>query len=186
MPDITKRLVLLDTRTKEGRGAWFDLAHRAALAKVAAEPGHVLLEMETAKLDQIAADFPTGKVNPHGKPDMLPVVPQAVVDRLVALAALSKTEGTATAAAPAKVGAPPMPAPARAAEPAVPAPWSQVAAGSVVLASDAQDDGWWECIVEAVEGEGGTLVLRWRDFPGLATFRKPLARVGMLPQSGLR
>lgn len=186
MHDTTKRLVLLDTRTKEGRGAWFDLSHWAALAKVAGELGHLLVEVDTAKLDQLAPDLPAGKVNPHGKPDTLPVVPQAVIERLAALVAPSQPDGTAAPPVNTKTNAPPAVSLAKAAEPTVPIPWSQVATGSVVLASDVQDDGWWECIVEAVEAEGDTLVLRWRDFPGLDTFRKPLARVGILPQSGLR
>ena len=61
MPDTTKRFVLLDHRNKEGRGGWFDLSHRAALTKAAAEPGHVLVELEQAKLDQIDPDLPAGK-----------------------------------------------------------------------------------------------------------------------------
>ncbi len=41
--------------------------------------------------------------------------------------------------------------------------WSEIGIGSLVLATVRLDEGWWEAVVERVDGE--RLTLRWRDYP---------------------
>ncbi len=67
----------------------------------------------------------------------------------------------------------------------MPPPWSAVVVGSVVLASDAKDEGWWEAVVLALEG-GNMLRLRWRDYPEYDQFNRLITRVGLLPPGGQR
>ena len=45
----------------------------------------------------------------------------------------------------------------------LPDSWSAVKEGSVVLAHQNRDDGWWEGFV--MKRQGNMLTLRWRDFP---------------------
>ena len=57
--------------------------------------------------------------------------------------------------------------------------WSKVTIGSLVIApEDDREDGWWEAIV--VDKRGGTLTLRWRDFPKLPLITRKLKDVAIL------
>lgn len=173
MADVKRRLVLLYHGTNEARGGWFDLAHRAAVSKAASEAGHTLIEVEQPKLDQIDPDMPAGRLAADGKVDELPVMLRATFDRLLKLAVPTQP---ATAAGPA----------GKSSGTGMPSPWSELRVGSIVLASDSKEDGWFECVVMAVESSGLTLRLRWQDFPGYPYFTKPVTRVGLPPPSGLR
>lgn len=173
MAEVIKRLVLLYHGAKEGRAAWFDLAHRAALTKAAAEPDYALVEAEQALLDELDPNMAQGHLTNEGKPDKLPVMLRTNFERLLGLAERAKPPGAGEAAT--KGGAL-----------AAASPWTDIVVGSIVLASDSKEDGWFECVVAGVEGDGQTLHLRWRDFPEYPHFTKPISRVGLLPRSGLR
>jgi hypothetical protein len=54
--------------------------------------------------------------------------------------------------------------------------------GSVVLATEGPEEGWFEAVVVTVEGE--LLKLRWRDYPGIPAFSKRLTQVALLPPDG--
>jgi hypothetical protein len=48
--------------------------------------------------------------------------------------------------------------------PGLPATWGEIAVGHLVIARDSSvDDGWWEAIVVARDGD--MLTLKWRDYP---------------------
>lgn len=162
MTDASKRLVLLHHAGKEGRAAWFDVSHRAALTKVASEPGFALIEVDQAVLDEADPNMAEGRLAADGKPEKLPVVLRPGFERLLGLAAGQKAPGTPRS------------------------PWDDIVVGSVVLASDSKEDGWHECVVAGIEANGQTLHLRWRDYPDFPPFTKPVNRIGLLPRSGLR
>lgn len=61
-----------------------------------------------------------------------------------------------------------------------PADWSRIAAGSLVLATEGGDDGWYESIVESVR-KGDVMLLRWRDWPDLPRFTRKRNQLGLLP-----
>jgi hypothetical protein len=44
-----------------------------------------------------------------------------------------------------------------------PKSWDEIEIGSLVLATTGIEDGWWEAIVESVDGD--ILTCRWRDYP---------------------
>ena len=173
MTDATKRLVLLYHGTQETCGAWFEIAHRALLTQAAAAAGHILFELERAKLDQIDPDMPGGTLAATGGPEPLPVMLRATFDRLMAMVEAGQVGKVAGVAG-------------KAAAPGVPVPWSDVRVGWIVLASDDKDDGWWEAVVTSVENDGRTLQLRWRDFPDAERFSRPILRVGLISPSGQR
>jgi hypothetical protein len=49
-----------------------------------------------------------------------------------------------------------------AAAPGLPATWDAIAVGHLVIAHDSANDGWWEAIVLARDGD--MLTLKWRDY----------------------
>jgi hypothetical protein len=48
------------------------------------------------------------------------------------------------------------------AAPGLPATWDAIAVGHLVIAHDSANDGWWEAIVLARDGD--MLTLKWRDY----------------------
>ena len=48
------------------------------------------------------------------------------------------------------------------AAPGLPATWDAIAVGQLVIAHDSANDGWWEAIVPARDGD--MLTLNWRDY----------------------
>jgi hypothetical protein len=45
-----------------------------------------------------------------------------------------------------------------------PRDWDDISVGHLVIAQASVEEGWWEAIVIAREGD--TLTMRWRDYPG--------------------
>jgi hypothetical protein len=66
-------------------------------------------------------------------------------------------------------------------DPALPASWADITVGSLVLASEAPMDGWWESVVIGVKDE--LFTLRWRDFPGQPVFARRRWHLAILPPS---
>ena len=149
------------------RGASFDPAARDAIAKALAGTAAVIFLVDGPKLDQVDADFPQGKLASTGKPALVPIK-KATYDRLVALSV------------------PPPAAPPLPAAPERVDPYAALKPGSIVLASDSKDDGWWEATVVKLEQNGATLRLKWCAFPDYPEFTKPLHRVAILPVGGHR
>jgi hypothetical protein len=44
-----------------------------------------------------------------------------------------------------------------------PKSWDEIEIGSLVLATTGIEDGWWEAIIESIDGD--ILTCRWRDYP---------------------
>lgn len=162
------RLVVFDADSSGPTwGASFDPAAREAIAKALEGTTAKVMEVDQVKLDQIDPDFPEGKLASTGKPN-LPPIKRATYDRLTALAT--------------PVPTPPPPAPSAAAA----HPLAAVKVGSVVLAWDEENGGWWEAVVQRLEHNGGTLRLKWRDYPDLPQVTKPLTAVALPPANGAR
>jgi hypothetical protein len=54
--------------------------------------------------------------------------------------------------------------------------WQDIKVGSVVVAFENSDDGWWEAVVTAINGDN--LTLRWRDYstqPAVVRSRSQIA-----------
>ena len=164
------RLVAIEADpTGSARGAWFDIAERQTLAKSIADTPITLFELDQVKLDQVDADFPAGKLPLGGGRLTLPIIKRATYDKLAILAA-----------------PPPVTGPLTVVEGGIGDMHTVVKVGTVVLASDNKDDGWWEAVVVRVEQNGATLRLKWRDFTDLGEFSKPLTRVAIPPANGAR
>src|SRR5215218_7892174 len=60
-----------------------------------------------------------------------------------------------------------------------PASWQAIEVGSLVIAHESHEDGWWEAIVMVIEKD--QLVLRWRDYARMPCVRRGRLDVALLP-----
>jgi len=60
-----------------------------------------------------------------------------------------------------------------------PQDWDEIGIGSLVLAHEGPEDGWWESIVIGVNGE--SLSLKWRDWPRYPVFVRRRTDLALLP-----
>jgi hypothetical protein len=65
-----------------------------------------------------------------------------------------------------------------AATPPVPKSWNEIRVGSLVIAHESPDDGWWEAVVTEVHAD--VLTLRWRDYPPMAAITRNRKEVALL------
>ena len=65
---------------------------------------------------------------------------------------------------PIETSAPNSASPAPSVAQGYPRDWDDISVGNLVIAQASVEEGWWEAIVIAREGD--TLTMRWRDYPG--------------------
>ncbi len=166
-----QRLVLLARGiAHDPRGAWFEPVHVADLLRAAGAGGMHLVEVGAGALAQLDPGVAAGQLLGPGMPAPLPPMRRATFDALVALPPLLRApREVATQAATLRRSAPAL----------VHVPKQTIRVGSIVLASVAKSDGWWEAEVVAI-APGAVLRLRWREFPGLEQFEKPAGEVAMV------
>lgn len=167
------------------RASWFDAAS-ADLATKAAEQMHLrILKVETEEQKAVARQLSPGRVFASGKA-FTPFARATLFSRVVELA-------TGTNGAPSTEAAASVPDGAGAAAdgssagsgsgvpsaPQRPQDWDEIGVGSLVLALEPPDEGWWESIVIGISGEA--LTLKWRDFPGERVFVRRRSEVALLP-----
>lgn len=171
--------------------------------KAAGLMGMKVLRVESDEQRELAAQLPSGKVFASGRA-FVPFVKAALYERLRALGEVGGAdERPAAASATADPETPPVAAP----EPPkaevaktdatmaksgkgssgsggggdLPPAWADITVGSLVLASEAPMDGWWESVVIGVKDE--LFTLRWRDFPGEPVFARRRWHLAILPPS---
>lgn len=175
------RLVLLTTGAGgDPRAAWFEGVHAGDLVEAARHGGFHLVEVAETALRGLDPELAAGQLLGPGQPAPLPLVRRATFDALIGL--------PSTVASPRQLDDldwPVQAAPTPRLRESLRTGKRTVKPGSVVLASDTLDDGWWEAEVISI-GPGDELVLRWRDFPGHDEFRKSVGAVAMPPVGGVR
>jgi hypothetical protein len=167
-----QRLVLLARGVgHDPRGAWFEAVHVADLLRAAGAGGMHLVEVGVGALAQLDPAVAAGQMLGPGLPAPLPPIRRTTFDALVALPPLLRAPSqVATQAATLR----------RSALASVQVPKQTIRVGSIVLASVAECDGWWEAEVVTI-APGNVLRLRWRSFPGLDQFDKPAGAVTVAP-----
>ncbi len=158
----------------------------------AAAMGFMTLPVTTDEQRDLALRLPAGKIFGSGKA-FVPFVKADLYDQLIAHMPLAeqvkrplrivKLEETTSeaeaggdqppAANPGAAGkAPPM---------TLPVDWSSIKPGSVVLATEGRDDGWWAAVVTNVQGHLANL--KWRDFEGMPSIVRPITELALLHPS---
>ncbi|TXN73723.1 hypothetical protein FV230_00225 [Methylobacterium sp. WL6] len=55
----------------------------------------------------------------------------------------------------------------------------QIGLGSIVLAQEGPDEGWWEA--EVIGCNGRVFSMRWRDYPLEPSISRPVSQLALLP-----
>jgi hypothetical protein len=161
---------------KKARGSWFPAEAGAAAHSAAEAMGMNALDVANDDIRQLATKLPQGRVFDSGKA-FVPFVQTAVLEALVSHlpdGELVKVRASGAASSPSSPAASKAPAVA----PHYPRGWDDIKVGSLVLASESEEDGWWPCIVqEAYEKE---VRLKWRDYPDYEVFTRGRDQLALL------
>lgn len=156
----------------------------------AAAMGMMVLPILTDEQRALAYRLPAGKIFSSGRA-FVPFVKGALYDQLIAHVPLkdevrplrlvkqedapSEAEGGATGP-----DASPEARPDKSPPLSMPADWSGIAVGSVVLANESPDEGWWAAVVTNIEGH--LVNLRWRDYDQSSVVR-PITELALMHPS---
>ena len=161
---------------KKARGSWFPAESQAAAHSAAEAMGMNALDVANDDVRQLATKLPQGRIFDSGKA-FVPFVQTAVLEALAshlpngevvkvrASAAASSAPGTTASKTPAVA-------------PHYPKGWDDIKVGSLVLASESDEDGWWPCIVQEVYSK--ELRLKWRDYPDYEVFARGYDQVALM------
>lgn len=139
---------------------------------------------ENQHLAAIATKLPKGKLFDSGKA-FVPFIGGATFDKLLPFAppaAAEHKEPRPKAPTPPKVAAPaddPATPPAPTPGIDLPKDWTAIRVGSVVLASESREEGWFEAkVVEAKPND--VFILQWSDYPDYEPFVRHRERLALM------
>jgi hypothetical protein len=165
---------------KKARGSWFPPEALAAAEVAADMMGMSCLAVANDDVRQLAAKLPKGRLFDSGKA-FVPFVQGAVVDALATHLPQDeqlKIRLVGGAGDPGKPsGGGTATGKATAAAPHLPKDWTDIKVGSLVLASEDDEDGWWPCIV--TETYPKELRLKWQTFEGYPPFTRAYEQVAL-------
>jgi hypothetical protein len=155
----------------------FPIEYETVALKAAGMMNLHALNIADPELINAATDLPEGKIFATGR-GLVPFVRRELYDRFAPLLGTAAEQETPK---------PEQHAPAVSSAPAsgalrgdAPEPWASLKTGSVVLATDAAEGGWYEAVVLAVSDDEQLLTVAWRDFPREAKQTIHRTRVGVL------
>jgi hypothetical protein len=161
------------------RAAYFPAAQAALAIKAADALNLSVLKVESPELKTLAGRLPAGRIHANGR-GLVPFVRNELYAKLAGLAEPKKDEAKPPSSAAANTSSekPPEqaasaepPASSRSGAPRLPHDWDHIEVGDLVVAQEADpEDGWWETVVTAKNGD--MLTLRWRQWPR----QKPIVR----------
>ena len=179
-------LILGRDNNDRPHAAWF-MADQVEAAEKAAGlmEMHFLTVSDNQDLAAIATKLPKGKLFDSGKA-FVPFISGAVFNTLLPHAppaAAEHKEPKSRAPKPPKESAAPADDPAMPPAPTagidLPKDWSAIKLGSVVLASESKEDGWWEAkVVEAKPND--VFILQWSDYPDYERFVRHRERLALM------
>ena len=136
--------------------------------------GMRILSVDGDTLPALASKLPHGKIFASGRA-FVPFVKAALFQELSGH--LPKRDGDGGASdSEIGEGGPDLPAPS------LPEDWSKIATGSLVLASEGPQEGWFEAVVTEARG-GDLFALRWRDWPEEPVLVRHREHLGLLHPS---
>jgi hypothetical protein len=181
----TPAIVVLFRNGKDTpRGSWFAADDIEAVLTGAAEMGMHTIKTVTPEIIALALKLPKGRIFDSGKL-FTPLIQTKVYENLMAhipvhgitakprlvMGAASSGDGDADAEGPG----------ASVPEGTRPMDWSKITVGSLVLAVDDPDDGWFEALVVEVR-DRDMFRLRWRDYPDELLFKRHRSRLALMMQ----
>lgn len=163
----------------KARASWFANEDRDKAKKAAKLMGMNALTVANDAVRQLATKTPKGRLFDSGKA-FVPLVQGAVCDQLAAH--LPKGQGlklrvVASGESP-KAGSEQAKGAALPATPHYPKDWTDIKVGSLVLASESDEDGWFPCIVK--EAYTAELRLVWRDYPDYGQITRGYDQVALM------
>jgi hypothetical protein len=143
----------------------------------------LMVEPDNPTLLELAQQLPKGRLFASGKA-FVPFVKQVFYDKLVGLlpdgvlppfrdSSCSAGAGVGPSAATSVVG--------HERNDDIPKDWSNLKVGSIVVAWESEDDGWWLAVV--LKEQHGAYTLRWRDYPQLGTVVRQRKHIALLHPS---
>jgi hypothetical protein len=179
VPADVALIVFGTDRRKKRHASRFGSETAARALEAARSMGMRTLPVVSDEQREIALKLPKGSISPKGR-TVVPLVRPALYDKLLAVAGPGSD--------PVKPGEQPSSPSASDAKPAANAAdakpdattgWSKLVKGSVVLAKESLEDmGWYESIVQSIDGE--VLTLRWQAWPDYPKFNRKVAQVALL------
>ncbi|KLK93932.1 hypothetical protein AA309_05470 [Microvirga vignae] len=182
-------------RTGKPHASFFGCGEASLAEKAATLMEMQILPVSTDEHRAVAAQLPPGRVFASGRA-FVPLVRAELYARLVDLSQpvseqkppagsgrsdLGSTQKNPVEAAPTSTAAH-----ASEISPAtggLPCSWADIGVGSVVLATTAPMDGWYESVVTDVKGHD-LFVLKWRDWPDEPAFVRRRWHLGLLHPAG--
>ncbi|MBB3953067.1 tudor domain-containing protein [Aureimonas jatrophae] len=183
----TPGLVVLG-RDEMGRShaSWFDEGEIIMARKAAALMNMAALPITSAAISDLAARLPQGRLFASGKA-FVPFVKGELYAQLVTHLSEAEqmrlaTAGEGGAASSAGSGSTSsLGGGAGGSGQGAGGPdagWHALTVGSVVIALDTPDDGWWPAVVVKVSSDN-LFTLRWRDYDDLPTFMRPRRQIAL-------
>ncbi|MHC2018947.1 hypothetical protein [Methylobacterium sp. CM6247] len=165
----------------------FAAGDKANAERAAGLMGMHVLEISDDTYRRLAAGLPQGRLFESGKA-FVPFVKAEVFERLVAAAGLPdvavpvRASGKAASAPPASGGG------ASSASGAggpggrfkAPTDWHEIERGSLVLACEGPQEGWFEAIIMYTKADDA-FELQWRDWPDNPLITRHRSELGLLP-----
>lgn len=169
--------------TGKAHASWFDEPEAAPARLAAAQMGYFALSVAGDGLLAISASLPPGRLFASGRA-FVPFVKGDVFDQLAghlpegtkvpALRLVASSEATESKNE-IKVG------PTERYE--LPKDWNDIRPGTLVLATEGREWGWFECVVLDAK-ENDIFELKWRDFTDLPSFYRDRRTLALIyPQS---
>lgn len=155
-------VILFGRDGAKARASWFGSDEMERAKKAAKLMDMNFISIGNDDVRQLATKMPKGRLFDSGKA-FVPFVQGAVCDQLVAHLPKGQKLRVRMATSTKEAAADTTKESNNVAPPHYPKDWGDIKVGSLVLASESEDDGWWPCIVQEVYSK--ELRLKWRDYP---------------------
>jgi hypothetical protein len=174
-----KPLYVIIGADKDGkpRAARYQHADAITVAKAAAMTGFRIARAFSVKARAASKQLPEVQLFASGRA-LVPRVKQSIFKTLGESLTFPVAQPCATPATPQKRSEEAAEEPEQL-DGLVRNPWGAIKQGSLVLAEETEDGGWYEAVV--VSSKGQMLSLRWRDWPKLKVFSVPRTAVAIAP-----
>lgn len=164
---------------KKARASWFPASETKQAKKAAELMGMNAIKIANDDVRQLAIKMPKGRLFDSGKA-FVPFVQMAVCDQLVGQLPAGQSLKVRTMASSGNKpegGSSAVDASIPTARHR-PKDWSDIKVGSLVLASEGDNEGWWECAVTGIKE--GEYALRWLHYPEEPPFTRMREQLGLL------